>query len=364
METDEAQEQSQPNEPIQHKAADIQRQAYQLTINNPEENGFPHDIIKRTLVERFATLQYFCLADEIGEQGTYHTHIYAFFGSRVRFSTIKKHFPPAHIEAANGTHKQNRNYVRKEGRWADSDKSETSVPGTFEEWGTMPTSKGKDVLMDDLYNMVSDGLTDGEILAENHDYVKYLDTIARLRKTLLIEKYKGHRRLDLKVHYISGATGTGKTRGVLDKEGDANVYRVTDYDHPFDSYDMQPVLCLDEFRSSLKMTLMLDLLDIYPLELPARYANRVACYETVYIISNWALEDQYREVQDSHPATWKALLRRIHTVTVYDSNGQIHKYHSVQDYLNRDEPPEQQRLVLQDWMKGEAEDMADGDLPF
>lgn len=305
------------------------------------------------------------MADEIGEQGTYHTRVYVCFTSRVRFSTIKRHFPPAHIVIAQGTRKQNQEYILKGGKWESTEKADTSVPGTFEEWGEMPTSKGKDMLMDKLYNLVADGYTDGEILAENHDYVKYLDTIARLRKTLLIEKYKGHRRLNLRVHYISGATGTGKTRGVLDKEGDANVYRATDYDHPFDSYEMQPVLCLDEFRSSLKMILMLDLLDIYPLELPARYSNRFACYETVYIISNWSLEDQYREVQDSHPMTWPAFLRRIHTVTVYDSNGQIHKYNSVKDYLDRDEPPEQQTIsTLPGWAQGEAEDMAEGDLAF
>lgn len=349
----------------ENNGSNIQRNAFQLTINNPDTHGFNHEKIHKTLIEEFETLQYYCMSDEIGEEGTYHTHIYVFFTSRVRFSTVKKNFPPAHIELASGTHKQNREYVLKGGKWEGTEKADTSVPGTFFEWGTMPTSRGKDMLMDKLYNMVADGLTDGEILAENHDYVKYLDTIARLRKTLLIEKYKGHRRLNLRVHYISGDTGTGKTRGVLDKEGDANVYRVTDYDHPFDSYDMQPVLCLDEFRSNLKLTLMLDLLDIYPLELPARYSNRFACFETVYIVSNWALEDQYREVQDSHPATWKALLRRIHTVTVYDGNGQLHKYHSVQDYLDRDEPPEQQTIsTLPDWAQGEAEDMSAYDLAF
>ena len=44
-------------------------------------------------------------------------------------------------------------------------------------------------------------------------------------------------------------------------------------------------MCFDEFRSSLLIGDMLDYLDCYPLALPARYANRQACYETVYIIS-------------------------------------------------------------------------------
>lgn len=67
----------------------MQRNAYQITINNPEVNGFSHIIIKKALIENFSTLRYFCMADEIGEQGTYHTHVYVYFNSRVRFKTVK-----------------------------------------------------------------------------------------------------------------------------------------------------------------------------------------------------------------------------------------------------------------------------------
>ncbi len=345
---------------------DLQRNAYQLTINNPKENGFPQETIKKTLVENFATLEYFCMADEIGEQGTYHAHVYVYFSSRVRFSTLKKRFPTAHIEAASGSHQQNREYIRKEGKWKDTEKAETTVPNTFFEWGDMPTSKGTDKLMDELYELVQAGYSDGEIIEFNHDYIRNIDTIAKLRKTILLDKYKGQRRTDLKVHYIFGATGTGKTRGVLDAEGDGNVYRVTDYEHPFDSYNMQSVLCLDEFRSSLKITFMLDALDIYPLELPARYTNRCACYTTVYIISNWCLEDQYREIQESQPTTWTAFLRRIHTVTEYLKDGTIKKYDSVQEYFDRDKAPVQLTLSGKplDYKQGEVEDMSDKDIPF
>ena len=52
---------------------DTQRNAYQLTINNPLDYGYSHNKIKKILLNKFTTLQYFCLADEIGEEGTYHT---------------------------------------------------------------------------------------------------------------------------------------------------------------------------------------------------------------------------------------------------------------------------------------------------
>ena len=94
-----------------------QRHAFQLTINHPETHGFDHLSIKKTLVENFTTLKYFCLADEIGESGTYHTHLYVCFTSRVRFKTLKKHFTEAHIDIAKGTVQQNIDYIKKAGRW-------------------------------------------------------------------------------------------------------------------------------------------------------------------------------------------------------------------------------------------------------
>jgi len=66
---------------------------------------------------------------------------------------------------------------------------------------------------------------------------------------------------------------------------------------------------------------MLNYLDMYPLYLPARYNDRIACYTKVYITSNLALEQQYRSVQWERPETWRAFLRRIHTVIEYLPDG-------------------------------------------
>ena len=100
----------------------------------------------------------------------------------------------------------------------------------------------------------------------------------KIRQDILTERYRNQWR-DLEVTYIFGPTATEKTRGVLEKHGYSSVYRVTDYKHPFDRYAQEPVMLLDEFRSSLLVGDMLDYLDGYPLALPARYANRQACYE-------------------------------------------------------------------------------------
>lgn len=314
---------------------DRQSYKYLLTINNPVDKGYTHDAIKHILVENFKTVDYFCMADEQGS--THHTHIFAFFTSRVRFSTIKKHFPEAHIDIVKGLSSDNIQYVSKTGKWKDSDKSETKIEGTFEEWGNRPPdSVGKKWEMTLLYNMIADGMTNSEILAMNQDYIMQIDKLDKLRTMLLTERYKDTIRSDLRVIYVSGDTGTGKTSGILKKHNPSNVYRVTDYTHPFDGYNNQPVLCFDEFRNSLRLKEMLNYCDIYPIELPARFSNKFACFSTVYIVSNWKLERQFEDAQKYDHESWQAFLRRIHEVHIYKDKGKIIEYHSVEEYLNRE----------------------------
>ena len=115
-----------------------QARKWALVINNPLEAGLDHAAI-REILRRFAP-SYFCMADEVATTGTYHTHIFLLAPSPIRFSTIKNRFPTAHIEKAYGSAKANRAYILKEGRWADTDKAETSVSGTVEEWGDLPAA--------------------------------------------------------------------------------------------------------------------------------------------------------------------------------------------------------------------------------
>ena len=55
-----------------------QSRKWQLTFNNPEELGFSHDQIVEAL-ENLAAVTYYCLCDEVGSEGTYHTHLYIAF---------------------------------------------------------------------------------------------------------------------------------------------------------------------------------------------------------------------------------------------------------------------------------------------
>lgn len=283
---------------------------YQLTINNPAEHGFTHERIKETLTD-WKAISYWCLCDEIGEQGTYHTHIYLYSKNAIEFGAVQTRFYGAHIEAAKGSHRENKDYIRKEGKWADDKKKETNLPDTFEESGELPPEKTKrESVSEEILQMIEDGASNADILRSVPSTITKLSHLERARQTLLEEKYSEAWR-ELDVYYFFGKPGTGKTRYVMEKYGYRNVYRITNYDHPFDQYNGQDVIVFDEFRSSLPITEMLNYLDGYPLSLPCRYADKTACYTKVYIISNISLEEQYRNIQINEPVTFDAFRRRI-----------------------------------------------------
>jgi len=311
---------------------DDRKRKFLLTINNPGKLGLTHEVIKDRLSD-MKSLLYWCMADERGnKEKTHHTHLYVQFSNQVRFSTMQKAFHGAHFERfVFGTAQQNRDYIAKEGKWENDEKHGTKIDGTFEEWGELPEERqGKRNDMVRLMEMIEDGKTDCQIFRENPSYMRNDTMIDRVRQKLRFEKYRTEFR-KMKVYYIHGATGVGKTRYVMegqcgiDKVCPADIYRVTNYKHPFDSYEGQPVIAFDEYRSHFAMSDILNYLDGYAVKLPARYGDKQACYSTVYIISNEPLRDQYRNIQQEHPETWAAFLRRITDLLCFtqDADGKL-----------------------------------------
>lgn len=283
---------------------------YQLTFNNPLEHGFTHEVIKST-ISTMGSCLYWCMCDEVGEQGTPHTHLYLAFRNAAEFMMLHQRFHGAHIEGARGSHQENRDYIRKEGKWQDDAKHETNLPETFEESGDLPEERSaQKKASQEILDMIIDGASNAEILRRHPSVMNRLQSLDATRQTLLEEKYRKEFR-NLDVTYLWGKTGVGKTSSILNQYGYENVYRVTNYDHPFDSYAQQPVILLDEFRSSLPIADMLKYLDGYPLMLPCRYNDKVACFTKVFILSNIPLSAQYPNVQLTEKETWNALCRRI-----------------------------------------------------
>ena len=168
---------------------------------------------------------------------------------------------------------------------------------TFEESGDLPEENERRIKQSEaILAMVEEGAGNAEILRAYPSAMNHLPRIDQARQTFLAERYRKTFR-ELSVTYIWGRTGVGKTRSVMEEYGYENVYRVTNYRNPFDSYDCEPVILFDEFRSSLPISDMLKYLDGYPVALPARYGDKAACFTTVFVVSNIAIEQQYTFVQ-------------------------------------------------------------------
>src|SRR5574344_85171 len=280
-----------------------QSRKWQLTINNPEEHNITDETIKELLMK--FTPDYYCMSKEIGNKTkNYHIHIFLYSKSPIRFSTIKNRFPVAHIEKSYGSIIQNIDYVRKTGKWENTDKTETTIEGSFVEYGTMPTELlEKDPIMGQLLEDIKDNKTNIEIIEDNPKLAFKIKDIDTIRQTYLAEKYLKENR-NLIVTYIYGETGTGKTRGIFEKHGASNICRITNYNYSrgilFDNYNnSQDVIVFEQFHSQIPIEDMLNYLDIYPIMLPARYNDKVACYTKVYITSNVSLESQYENIRCS-----------------------------------------------------------------
>ena len=317
------------DEKIDEKKVDLQGRKWLLTINNPIPKGLTHEEIKRRLLSLKST-DYICMSDEIGK--THHTHIFVHFEKPKRFSTLHNLIEEAHIDRSRGTCVQNRDYVFKQGeKWEKDTKKDTNLADTHEEWGEMPVERqGARNDLAELYEMIQDGMSNYEIINENSDFIIHIERMEKIRQTMQEEAYKEVFRT-LEVTYIYGDTGAGKTRSVMEKYGYSNVYRVTNYKNPFDQYKGQDVIIFDEFYNSLPIRDMLKYLDGYPLMLPCRYTDKVACFTKVYLLSNTDLKEQYIDIQEHSHETWRAFLRRIHKVQIF-KNGKVTEY-SLMDYL-------------------------------
>ena len=175
--------------------------------------------------------------------------------------------------------------------------------------------------MSGFRTLIIQGKTNAEIYENNSSFMRYANSIDKLRLDLLTDKF-GKEWRDVEVTYIYGPAGSGKTSYIYNHYKPEEFYRVTLYNNSaFDDYKDEGVIVFDEFNSSFRITDMNHYLDRYYISLPARYDNRFSMYTKVYIISNLPLSKQYVDIQDRDPEIYKALLRRIDNIIRIDSTG-------------------------------------------
>lgn len=117
-----------------------------------------------------------------------------------------------------------------------------------------------------------------------------------------------------RVFYIYGASGLGKNRLVneVSFELKKTMAVLSDYRKDlFFRYNNDEIIVFDEFRSQLELSEFLIYTDKYiNVDLPARYYNRKAVYDYVFILSPFSPESQYVN-RFTYDDRQEQLLRRI-----------------------------------------------------
>jgi len=248
-----------------------------FTLNHPGEYRPPYTPL---------SIDYLVWQLERGEAGTDHIQGYLRLKQRGLMGRVKVLLDNQglHLERAQGSEEQNRAYCTK---------ADTRISGPYEH-GTYDANAGKQGTRNDLIaatSLIAQGQTLGQVAALHPTMiVKYPTGMEKLVQ--LLAPPPAIRR-DLFVCVLWGPTGTGKTHRVRTSFPD--LYAVLPGRDPWGRYQNQLTILFDEFDWS-KWTIdqMKTLLDIWPLSLDCRYADKTAYYNRVYITSqsppsNWYL---------------------------------------------------------------------------
>ena len=272
------------------------KRRYCLTLNNPttEEMEAVTQVTTTNLKRGIFGL-------EVGEEGTPHIQGFVHMKNAMTLTAVKKWLQSNrwHLEAARGTDYEAWTYCLKDEKILAKYGDEPSVEGELSDW-------------EKIADMVRGGASNLEIIT------KFPSIAIRCQGALDRMRLEHDRATagwrDVEVKFITGPTGCGKTRGVMEKYGYANVYRATDKKHPFETYAGQDVIVFEEFRGGIRCEDMLNYLDGYPVELPARYANKMAKFTKVYMLTNIQFEELYPNIQMRHQETWEAFKRRVNVI--------------------------------------------------
>ncbi len=236
-----------------------------------------------------------------------HWQGYAEFFSPIRTAqAVRLIGTGAHVERRKGTRDQARDYCMDAAKRAPG--TEPIELGDWSRGGPGKRTDIADALTVIRANPSASGL---ESLYDDHGVVmvKYSKGMANA-----MQHYRGRiseRPVpEVYVHY--GPTGTGKTYTVYNRHSVSTVWRApvsTNNIQWFDGYYGQKVALFDDFDGAHPaITVMLQVLDRYNVQVPVKGSHTFFNPEVIYITTNLPFDEWYPDASDIHKA---ALKRRV-----------------------------------------------------
>jgi len=188
-------------------------------------------------------LSYVVWGDELTEDLKPHHQGYSEYDIPMRFTTLKNLYPQLHLEPRGGSQKQAIDYCKKDGH--------------VTEQGT-PKQQGKRSDIHDVCELLDEKVPLNEI-ARNHPsaFVKHAKGFHAYKFATQVDRVSKPY-----VEWRWGTTGTGKTKGAIDKHPES--FYIKDGTQWWDGYEQQDAIIIDDFDGRWPFRDLLRLLDWNP----------------------------------------------------------------------------------------------------
>lgn len=213
--------------------------------------------------------------------GNIHWQTYCELINAMSYKSIQDKFlygTQSHIEIPHGTTQENIAYVRKEGKHAY--KKDTQLEPVCE-YGK-PSEQGKRSDLDTITKSIL-GKRSLKLIAQDYptQFIRYHKGFRELSRVVHEPVF----RPDIKVIYIWGPSGSGKSRYAY--ETYPGAYTCVDNSHGWmDGYEDQSVVIFDEFEGKFPRGLLLKICDRYPVQVPVKGSFVNFCASTIIFTSN------------------------------------------------------------------------------
>ena len=263
-------------------------------------------------------LQYGIFQREKGEKtGTIHFQFFVNYKNPQYFKKVKESYLPygCHFAPMISTAERCRAYCSK---------VDTRISGPYEV-GEFEYERQRSDLKKAI-QMIDEGIP-FEVVKEIYSTqcVLYERQLRSREQQNKLSKFSNQCR-NVEVTYIYGSAGIGKTSSIYKKYGFDDVFFVSDYEkYMFENYNYKKILVFDEFAGQVKIPQMNRYLDIYPLELRGLGKKYPACYDKVFILSNFSPSKVYANLLPEDEDLKLPFMRRLHNIIYIDENGIEHK---------------------------------------
>lgn len=261
------------------------QRAWCFTLNNPT-------IEEKVLIDNYEKARYIVYQKEIGENGTPHYQGYVELKKPQRLAGMKKWLARARFAEREGTPDQARDYCMKE---------DTRVEGPFE-IGEWEKHEGKRTDLLEIKRKIDEGATMTTIADEHFgSFLRYE------RGFLSYKRLKAPKRSwKTEVIVMVGHPGAGKSHYCREQAPDAYYKQNGKW---WDGYDEHADVIMDDFYGWLPWSVLLNVLDAYPLLVETKGGNVNFVARRVFITSNIDPARWY-DYEKEH-INLGALLRRV-----------------------------------------------------